>query len=113
MRIYVASRLRSFSYQGRTFTLEENLARARSLVRTVALLNHEPYAPHVLMAGALDDTVPEEREAGIRTGMRWLPCADELWVDSTYGISEGMTAEIAEAERIGLKIVQAWTGGVP
>ena len=113
MRVYVASRLRRFLWQGRERGEAANLAHARQLVRAVALLGHEPYAPHVAMAGVLDDLVPAEREAGIRTGLRWLACADELWFDSTFGISEGMAGELEEAARLGLRIVQAWTESVP
>jgi hypothetical protein len=109
VRIYIASRLRAFtSSVGRVHSIEENVDHARQLVHDVALAGHEPFAPHVLMAGCLDDDVPAEREAGLRVGLSWLRMADELWFDGRFGISSGMATEIAEARKLTIPVTEKW-----
>ena len=62
-----------------------------------------PLAAHVYFTQFLDDAVPAERESGLRMGLELLKLCDEVYV---YGdvISEGMAAEIALAEEMGLPI---------
>ncbi len=62
-----------------------------------------PYASHGLLTqpGVLDDTIPEQRELGIRAGFAWGEKADMRAVYVDRGISSGMAAGIEEAERLG------------
>lgn len=62
-----------------------------------------PVAVHLLNPQILDDSVPAERETGIRMGLRILEAADELWLCSSR-ISEGMHAELAAAKRLGIPV---------
>lgn len=39
-----------------------------------------PIAPHVYCTQFLDDTIPQEREAGMELGIALLDMCDELWV---------------------------------
>ncbi len=57
-----------------------------------------PIAPHVYCQQFLDDTVPQEREAGMAIGLELLKFCNELIVCGNR-ISRGMSAEIKEARR--------------
>lgn len=72
--------------------IEENIMYARSCIRQCLMRNEAPFASHLLYTqeGVLDDTLPVERELGIKAGLEWLQSADvhAFYVD--YGISPGM-----------------------
>jgi len=54
-----------------------------------------PIAPHVYLTQFLDDTIPAERDIGLKMGLELLGLCDEVWV---YGEpSEGMRSEIQAA----------------
>jgi hypothetical protein len=96
--IYICSPLRG--------DIENNIARARQYCRVVALGGNIPIAPHVYCTSFLDDTVETERNIGMKIGIELLKICDEMRV---YGdiISEGMAAEIAEAKRLGIPVINA------
>jgi hypothetical protein len=96
--IYVCSPLRG--------DYETNIARAREYCRAVALDGNIPIAPHVYCTSFLDDTVEKERHIGMAIGIELLRFCDELMVCGDR-ISEGMAAEIAEAERLGIPVINA------
>ena len=77
--------------------IEVNLCNARTYARKAALLGHVPFAPHLLFPQFLDDSLPEERQLGIRLGLLQLAECDELWVFG-YEISAGMSIEIEKAK---------------
>lgn len=60
-------------------------------------------APHLLYPAVLNDAVPEERQAGIEMGLTLLHRCDELWAFGPC-VSNGMQAEIAEAERLRIPV---------
>lgn len=93
--IYVCSPLRG--------DVERNIQRAIGYSRYVYSQGGIPMTPHVYFTTFLDDTVPEERTAGIQMGLELLTKCDELW---TFGekISEGMEAEMAAAKTLGLVV---------
>ena len=93
--IYVAS-----PYAG---DIEQNTAFARKACRHVMNEGHAFFAPHLLYPQLLDDSNPQERQAGLDMGLAMLPRCDELWC---YGdrISYGMHLEIEEAVRIGIPV---------
>lgn len=93
--IYVASPLRG--------NYEKNMAKARQYCKYVANRGHIPYAPHLLFTQFMDDTIPEERAAGIAMGKEMLKRCDELWVFGEV-ISEGMASEIELAKELGIPI---------
>jgi len=96
--IYICSPLRG--------DIEANIARAKQYCRAVALGGNIPIAPHVYCTSFLDDTVPEERKTGMAIGIELLRFCDELMVCGDI-ISDGMAAEIAEAERLGIPVINA------
>ena len=93
--IYVAS-----PYAG---DIEQNTEFARKACRHVMNEGHAFFAPHLLYPQFLDDSNPQERQAGLDMGLAMLPRCDELWC---YGdrISFGMHLEIEEAVRIGIPV---------
>ena len=83
--------------------IEKNTAFAKKACRHVMNEGHAFFAPHLLYPQLLDDSNPQERQAGLDMGLAMLPRCDELWC---YGdrISYGMHLEIEEAVRIGIPV---------
>lgn len=81
--------------------IEENVAYARLCVRDSLARGEAPIASHLLYTQptVLDDDVPTERQWGIDAGLAWLSAADAMVVYTDRGISSGVTAAIAIAER--------------
>ena len=95
-RIFVCS-----PFRGNTDT---NAAFARDVSRRIALAGDAPFAPHLLLPQLLDDDNDRERMLGTRCGLAWLAVADEVRI---FGeLTAGMTAEIAEAFRLGKAVRQ-------
>ena len=93
--IYVAS-----PYAG---DVEKNVEYAKQACRTVMESGYAFFAPHLLYPAVLNDSVPEERQAGIEMGLTLLYRCDELWAFGPT-VSSGMQAEIAEAERLRIPV---------
>ncbi len=94
--VYICSPLRD--------NIERNIKAAKQYCREVVMERVIPIAPHVYFTQFLDDTATKERTAGMAMGMEMLRHCDEMWV---YGEpTEGMQAEIAEAERLGVPITR-------
>ncbi len=87
-------------YRGDT---EHNLIKARGFCRFACNEGVIPIAPHLHNTQFLDDSIPEEREAGLHMGLELLKRVDELWAFGNR-ISEGMKAEIDMASQNGVKI---------
>ena len=83
--------------------IENNLRFTWAACRYAVDQGCAPLAVHLLYPRILDDTVPAERETGIRMGLRVLASCDELWICGER-ISQGMSCEIAEAKRLGIPI---------
>ena len=79
------------------------MAKARQYCKYVTNRGLIPYAPHLLFTQFMDDTIPEERAAGMAMGKEMLKRCDELWVFGET-ISEGMAAEIELAKELGIPI---------
>jgi hypothetical protein len=89
-------------YRGNTsWNTEANLAYARECMRDSLSRGEAPFASHLLYTQVLDDAVPEDREIGIRAGQSWGRHAELTAVYADRGISEGMAAGIADAQRVG------------
>ena len=78
-----------------------NTEKARRYSRFVAERGAVPLAPHLLFPQILSEET--EREWGLRLGLALLERCDAIFVFGSE-MSSGMRAEIAEAERLGLKI---------
>lgn len=83
--------------------VERNIEYAKQACRTVMDSGHAFFAPHLLYPAILDDSVPQERQLGTGMGLAMLSRCDELWVFGDR-ISNGMRAEMQEAERLGVPI---------
>lgn len=93
--IYVCS-----PYRG---NMELNTARARRYCRFVYTEGAIPLAPHLHNTQFLDESLPDEREAGLKLGLQLLRHCDELWLFGDL-LSEGMEAELYEAQRLKMTI---------
>ena len=85
--------------------VQRNKVYARRLVRWAIVDGYAPICPHLYLTEVLNDNEPEERVAGLNIGLELLSVCDVVIVGSRYGISEGMAAEIEQAERLGLALV--------
>ena len=93
--VYIAS-----PYAG---DVERNTAFAKEACRYAMEQGAAPVDVHLLYPQMLDDTVPAEREAGLRMGLRVLEACDELWLCGDR-MSAGMQAELEAAERLGIPV---------
>lgn len=75
---------------------EANAKRAERYSRFVWEQGGIPLAPHLLFPRFMDESNPNERQAGLRMARKLLTMCDEMWVFGDR-ISQGMAAEIAEA----------------
>lgn len=89
------------AYQGRA----ENLTKAREYALGIWQYGDIPVVPHVWFGEMANEFESEERMRGRRAGLRLLEMCDEVHVFvGAEGITEGMAAEIAIAENLGLVI---------
>lgn len=86
-KIFVCSPLRG--------DVEENIKKARTYARYIALCENIPIVPHIYFTMFLDDSDKNERAIGIKMGIELMKICDEMWVFSLI-ISEGMKMEIDE-----------------
>lgn len=92
--IYICSPLRG--------DIEGNIRKAEKYCRLAVKKYPDvlPIAPHIYCTRFLDDTIPEEREAGLRMGLQLLDKCCELWYFGNP--SEGMKGEIRYAKEHGI-----------
>lgn len=79
---------------------------ARQCARDCLLRSDAPFASHLIyaQAGILDDTVPWERDWGIKAGFAWLQSAQASVVYIDRGISKGMNLGIQSAKAAGIPV---------
>ena len=82
---------------------ERNTERARGYCRLAVSKGFIPLAPHLLYPQFMDDDDRETRELAIFFALVLLGKCDEIWVFGER-ISEGMSREIAKAERRGISV---------
>lgn len=87
--------------------LHRNIEYARELTKQAIEVGLAPITPHLYMTQCLNEDKPEERAAGIAAGVVLLQRCNCLIVGNKYGISEGMTAQIATAKVARIKKVTA------
>ncbi len=103
--VYVCSPYRAKSTEPKTARAEiaANIDRARGMCRLLLKLGYMPVAPHLFFPQFLDECDVREREEGMQLGAELLKRCDELWAVGDE-ISEGMAAEIASAEELGIVV---------
>ena len=87
--------------------LDRNIDYAQALTKQAIEAGLAPITPHLYMTQCLNEDKPEERAAGMAAGLTLLKGCDFVIVGVKYGISEGMSAEIAEADAAGIEVVNA------
>lgn len=88
--------------------IEENLADLRRIVRKINIEYEDivPFVPYYVDIVSLDDTVPKERERGIRNDVAIIESGmiDELWLTGNR-ISGGMIQEKELAMEYGITVI--------
>lgn len=89
--------------------MEKNIIKAQDYCREAVELFPDvvPIAPHVYCTQFLDDTQPEERDAGMDIGIALLSMCSEIWVYGMENPSEGMKHEIEYATEHGILVRDA------
>lgn len=87
--VYIASPLRG--------DYNENIKNAVEYCKNACNLGVMGLAPHIIFSQWCNDTIPEQREQGLKLGLSLLQKSEELWVMGQT-ISEGMRGEIAFAK---------------
>lgn len=78
--------------------VERNTIYARRCMRDSLRRGEAPFASHLLYTQVLADTVPEDRQLGIKAGFVWGNMADLVAVYVDYEPTPGMEKGIARAE---------------
>jgi hypothetical protein len=76
-----------------TFDPEKNIEKAIQYSRYVYKRNKLPITPHIYFTRFLNDSVKEERAAGINMGLELMDWCDMMWVFGK-NITTGMQIEI-------------------
>lgn len=84
--------------------VERNQNYARAAMKDSLGRGEAPFVPHLLYTQVLDDTKPEEREAGMRAGTAILLRCDAVVIYVDLGISRGMQAEMDAARAAGIVV---------
>lgn len=92
-QVYIASPLRG--------DYTTNIKNAVEYCRLAAEQGVLALAPHIIFSQWCNDTVPEQREQGLKLGLELLAHSEELWVMGEQ-ISEGMRGEIEFAAERGI-----------
>jgi hypothetical protein len=82
---------------------DRNEAYLRQCIRDSLNRGESPYASHAIIPGALDDSIPEERDKGIRAGYAWWKAADLIAFYVDYGMSPGMHKALQRAKTMQLR----------
>jgi hypothetical protein len=107
-RVYIASPLRGTpdpDPEVQALNVARNQAVAALLCLFASKDGVAPFAPHLLYPLFLDDGLPADREAGIRSGLAFMEACEEVWVYTKLGISSGMEQEIMYAHANGIRVV--------
>ena len=107
-KVFICSRYRADD----THTVEDAVFRALYACYIAISKGYAPIAPHLYLPRCLDDNDPAEREAGMAAGRAFLAVCDEVW---QWGktVTEGMAAELAYAEELGIPVRVFNTIGIP
>ena len=102
-KVYICSPYRAKN----SAQLDRNIDYAQALTKRALEAGLAPITPHLYMTQCLNEDKPEERAAGMAAGLTLLKRCDFVIVGVKYGISEGMSAEIAAADAAGIEVVNA------
>ena len=82
-KVYICSPLRprGETEEERKKDLHRNQQLARFACRYATEHGYMPLAPHIYFTQFMDDDDPQDREDGIRYGLKWLEDCEEIWRD--------------------------------
>lgn len=80
---------------------DRNIRNAVEYSRLASECGVLPLAPHIIFSQWCNDTIPQQREQGLKLGLALLEKCEELWVMGTE-ISQGMEGEIRFAQEHGI-----------
>lgn len=92
-QVYIASPLRG--------DYDTNIRNAVEYCRLAAQSGVLALAPHIIFSQWCNDTIPEQREQGLKLGLSLLEKSEELWVMGTR-FSQGMQGEVEFAKKHGI-----------
>lgn len=102
-KVYICSPYRAAD----SAQLDRNIKYAQALTKQAIEAGLAPITPHLYMTQCLNEDKLEERAAGMAAGLTLLKSCDFVIVGVKYGISGGMSAEIAAADAAGIEVVNA------
>jgi hypothetical protein len=106
--VYICSRYRADA----AHTVADNICRALFACTIALSRGHAPIAPHLYLPRCLDDNYPDDRASGLAAGLALLSVCDEVWQWGAT-VSEGMAAELARAEELGIPVKVFNSIGIP
>lgn len=83
--------------------IDQNLLYAFACVRDSIIRGESPYASHLMLPGALNDSDPGERALGISCGYAWWRAASLIAFYTDLGWSEGMLEAFKKARTSPIK----------
>ena len=83
---------------------EHNFLYGIACLRDSICRGESPYASHLYLTLALDDTNAEERDLGIRCGYAWWRAASLIAFYTDLGWSQGMIAAHYRARSYGIRV---------
>ena len=86
--------------------VETNLLYLKLCITDSLNRGEAPFASHGFYTLVLDDTVPEQRTAGMEAGWAWMLRADLVAVYGDLGVSKGMMDGWSRAESCGIQVVK-------
>ena len=102
-KVYICSPYRATD----SAELDRNIEYAQKLTKQALGAGLAPITPHLYLTQCLDEKKPEQRAVGMAAGLTILKSCDFVIAGIKYGISEGMSAEIAAADAAGIEVVNA------
>lgn len=98
--VYICSPLGAPTKEG----VQKNMQKAREYAKKVSEeMNCRAIAPHGILPEYLDESIPEERNLGLKFGLDLLRICKKMVVCGSV-ISSGMQKEIELAEKLGIEV---------
>jgi len=85
-------------------TIARNVRYLKACLADSIRRGEAPFASHGLYPGSLDDRNPAERKMGMEAGWAWHEVADAVIVYEDLGITPGMLAGVANAQKLGKSV---------
>ena len=106
--VFVCSPLKAYN----SFSMIDNIERAKQYSRKVVLSGDIPITPHIYFTQFLDDNLKNERKLGMECGIELLKKCDclNLYILNGY-ISNGMGKEVCIAEQYNIPIFEKYING--